>query len=181
MDAVFQNWLYHLDSHVKETTDQLLAGTQAPLCYAELQSSFGKQPHKLLFSATLSQDPEKLQNLRLFQPRLFTTVFTMPVIKDINGEDTNPETNPDQGQFVGKYTTPAELTEQFCVTELRLKPLTLFALVEKYQWKRFLCFTNSTVQASRLTFVMTSLFERTTTKVAELSGNLSARCICSHG
>jgi len=175
MDAVFQNWLYHLDSHVKETTDQLLAGTQAPLCYAELQSSFGKQPHKLLFSATLSQDPEKLQNLRLFQPRLFTTVFTMPVIKDVNGEDTNPETNPDQGQFVGKYTTPAELTEQFCVTELRLKPLTLFALVEKYQWKRFLCFTNSTVQASRLTFVMTSLFERTTTKVAELSGNLSAR------
>ncbi|XP_036671609.3 probable ATP-dependent RNA helicase Dbp73D [Drosophila suzukii] len=175
MDAVFQNWLYHLDSHVKETTDQLLAGTQAPLCYAELQSSFGKQPHKLLFSATLSQDPEKLQNLRLFQPRLFTTVFTMPVIKDVNGDDTNPETNPDQGQFVGKYTTPAELTEQFCVTELRLKPLTLFALVEKYQWKRFLCFTNSTVQASRLTFVMTSLFERTTTKVAELSGNLSAR------
>ncbi|XP_016966513.1 probable ATP-dependent RNA helicase Dbp73D [Drosophila biarmipes] len=174
MDAVFQNWLYHLDSHVKETTDQLLAGTQAPLCYAELQSSFGKQPHKLLFSATLSQDPEKLQNLRLFQPRLFTTVFTMPVIKDLNGEDENKETNSDHGQFVGKYTTPAELTEQFCVTELRLKPLTLFALVEKYQWKRFLCFTNSTDQASRLTFVMKLLFEGTSTQVAELSGNLSA-------
>ncbi|XP_016999935.2 probable ATP-dependent RNA helicase Dbp73D [Drosophila takahashii] len=174
MDAVFQNWLYHLDSHVKETTDQLLAGTQAPLCYAELQSSFGKQPHKLLFSATLSQDPEKLQNLRLFQPRLFTTVFTMPVIKAVTDDVADLEANQDQGQFVGKYTTPAELTEQFCVTELRLKPLTLFALVEKYQWKRFLCFTNSTDQASRLTFVMKSLFQGTSTTVAELSGNLSA-------
>ncbi|XP_017043078.1 probable ATP-dependent RNA helicase Dbp73D [Drosophila ficusphila] len=174
MDAVFQNWLYHLDSHVKETTDQLLAGTQAPLCYAELKSSFGKQPHKLLFSATLSQDPEKLQNLRLFQPRLFTTVFTLPVIKDAADEDADPESNPDRGQFVGKYTTPAELTEQFCVTELRLKPLTLFALVEENKWKRFLCFTNSTDQASRLAFVMQKLFRGTQTRVAELSGNLSA-------
>ncbi|KAH8340414.1 hypothetical protein KR074_012645, partial [Drosophila pseudoananassae] len=173
MDAVFQNWLYHLDSHVKETTDQLLAGTQAPLCYAELQSSYGNQPHKLLFSATLSQDPEKLQNLRLFQPRLFTTV--MPVLREPTGEgeEGDAEANAD-GQFLGKYTTPAELTEQFCVTEMRLKPLTLFALVEKYQWKRFLCFTNSTDQASRLAFVMKTLFGKHETKVAELSGNLSA-------
>ncbi|XP_017081277.1 probable ATP-dependent RNA helicase Dbp73D [Drosophila eugracilis] len=174
MDAVFQNWLYHLDSHVKETTDQLLAGNQAPLCYAELQSSFGKQPHKLLFSATLSQDPEKLQNLRLFQPRLFTTVFTMPTMTKVSGEGMDNETDPDHGQFVGKYTTPAELTERFCVTELRLKPLTLFALVQENQWKRFLCFTNSTDQASRLTHVLKTLFLNTTTAVAELSGNLSA-------
>ncbi|EDW94802.1 probable ATP-dependent RNA helicase Dbp73D [Drosophila yakuba] len=174
MDAVFQNWLYHLDSHVKETTDQLLAGTQAPLCYAELQSSFGKQPHKLLFSATLSQDPEKLQNLRLFQPRLFTTVLTMPVLKDVTEGDADTEANTDPGQFVGRYTTPAELTEQYCVTELRLKPLTVYALVEKYQWKRFLCFTNSSDQASRLTFVLSLLFQNGT-KVAELSGNLSAK------
>ncbi|KAH8296620.1 hypothetical protein KR054_008792, partial [Drosophila jambulina] len=174
MDAVFQNWLYHLDSHVKETTDQLLAGTQAPLCYAELEASFGRQPHKLLFSATLSQDPEKLQNLRLFQPRLFTTVFTMPVMKEASGEEADADANADSGQFVGKYTTPAELTEQYCVTELRLKPLTLFALVKKYQWKRFLCFTNSTDQADRLAFVMQTLFKDTDTKVAELSGNLSA-------
>ncbi|XP_039485272.2 probable ATP-dependent RNA helicase Dbp73D [Drosophila santomea] len=174
MDAVFQNWLYHLDSHVKETTDQLLAGTQAPLCYAELQSSFGKQPHKLLFSATLSQDPEKLQNLRLFQPRLFTTVLTMPVLKDVAEGDADTEANTDPGQFVGRYTTPAELTEQYCVTELRLKPLTVYALVEKYQWKRFLCFTNSSDQASRLTYVLSILFQNGT-KVAELSGNLSAK------
>eukprot|EP00099_Drosophila_melanogaster_P013918 NP_476833.1 dead box protein 73D [Drosophila melanogaster] len=175
MDAVFQNWLYHLDSHVKETTDQLLAGTQAPLCYAELQASFGKQPHKLLFSATLSQDPEKLQDLRLFQPRLFATVLTMPVLKDATEEGADTEALTDPGQFVGRYTTPAELTEQYCVTELRLKPLTVFALVEKYKWKRFLCFTNSSDQATRLTFVLKVLFQKYSTKVSELSGNLSAK------
>lgn len=31
-------------------------------------------PQKLLFSATLSEDPEKLQQLGLFQPRLFTSI-----------------------------------------------------------------------------------------------------------
>ncbi|KAH8303541.1 hypothetical protein KR018_002544, partial [Drosophila ironensis] len=172
MDAVFQNWLYHLDSHVKEATDSLLAGIQAPLCYAELESSFGRQPHKLLFSATLSQDPEKLQNLRLFQPRLFTTL--MPVIGEPASEEGGQEATSDRGQFLGKYTTPAELTEQICITELRLKPLTLYALVKENQWRRFLCFTNSTDQASRLAFVLTTLFEDSDTKIAELSGNLSA-------
>ena len=36
------------------------------MCDAQLQ--------KLLFSATLSHDPEKLNQLRLFQPLLFTSV-----------------------------------------------------------------------------------------------------------
>ncbi|XP_002026759.2 probable ATP-dependent RNA helicase Dbp73D [Drosophila persimilis] len=174
MDAFFQNWLYHLDNHVRETANQLLAGTQPPLCLKELYATYGKVPHKLLFSATMSQDPEKLQNLRLFQPKLFTTVFALPVPRSEEQADGDEETTPNTGHFAGKYTTPAELTEQFCVTELRIKPLTLFALVEKYQWKRFLCFTNSTETANRLAFVMGKLFSTGPTKVAELSGKLSA-------
>ncbi|XP_022215334.2 probable ATP-dependent RNA helicase Dbp73D [Drosophila obscura] len=174
MDAFFQNWLYHLDNHVRETTNQLLAGTQPPLCLKELHATYGKVPHKLLFSATMSQDPEKLQNLRLFQPKLFTTVFALPVPRSEEQVDADSETTQNTGHFAGKYTTPAELTEQFCVTELRIKPLTLFALVEKYQWKRFLCFTNSTDTANRLAFVMRQLFSSGPIKVAELSGKLSA-------
>lgn len=176
MDAVFQNWLYHLDSHVRTTTDQLLAGVQAPLCYQELLNSWGKQPHKLLFSATLSQDPEKLQNLRLFQPKLFTTVLALPVLQpksDKEGEQA--EQDVATNQFIGKYTTPAELTEQYCLTEVRLKPLTLYALAQQYNWKRFLCFTNSADTASRLAFVLQKLFSNTSTKVEELSANLSAK------
>ena len=36
------------------------------------------QLQKLLFSATLSQNPEKLQQLNLFLPRLFTAVVSHP-------------------------------------------------------------------------------------------------------
>ncbi|KAM8710017.1 hypothetical protein ACLKA7_016765 [Drosophila subpalustris] len=175
MDAVFQNWLYHLDSHVRTTTDQLLAGVQAPLCYQELLNSYNKQPHKLLFSATLSQDPEKLQNLRLFQPKLFTTVLTMPTLQmRLDNVKQSEQDATQSSQFIGKYTTPAELTEQYCLTEMRYKPLTLYALVQQYGWKRFLCFTNSADTASRLAFVLGNLFKDTPTKVSELSGKLAA-------
>lgn len=74
MEQIQNNWLYHLDFHVKEQSDSFLSGRPLPLCYDELCNDAAKQPHKLLFSATLSQDPEKLQSLRLFQPKLFTAI-----------------------------------------------------------------------------------------------------------
>lgn len=74
MEQIQNNWLYHLDAHVKEQSDSFLSGRSLPLCYDELCNEALKQPHKLLFSATLSQDPEKLQSLRLFQPKLFTSI-----------------------------------------------------------------------------------------------------------
>ncbi|ALC43426.1 maker769 [Drosophila busckii] len=173
MDAVFQNWLYHLDEHVRSTADQLLAGVQAPLCYQQLLQSYGQQPHKLLFSATLSQDPEKLQNLKLFQPKLFTTLDAAQTAAAAAETALDEEEEP-SGQFIGKYTTPAELVEQHCLTEVRLKPLTLFALVQQNGWKRFLCFTNSTDTADRLCFVLKQLFEDSPIKVEQLSAKCSA-------
>jgi ATP-dependent RNA helicase DDX51/DBP6 len=44
------------------------------LTIATLESASSPPPQKLLFSATLTQDPEKLQQLGLFQPKLFTSV-----------------------------------------------------------------------------------------------------------
>jgi ATP-dependent RNA helicase DDX51/DBP6 len=52
----------------------------APSCHhpaltiGTLESTSCPPPQKLLFSATLTQDPEKLQQLGLFQPKLFTSV-----------------------------------------------------------------------------------------------------------
>ena len=152
MDAVFQNWLYHLDAHVRNTTDQLLSGKAAALSYNELESSVGWQPHKLLFSATLSQDPEKLQNLRLFQPKLFTSVLeSVQEMRDKFAKSQLEESggNIQRGEFIGKFTTPAELTEKYCITESRLKPLTLFALIKENNWNKFLCFTNSVESSGR--------------------------------
>lgn len=157
MDAVFQNWLYHLDAHVRATSDQLLSGRAAPLCYNELELGSVSQPHKLLFSATLSQDPEKLQNLRLFQPKLFTSVLEgLDELREKYAaqiEENNKTIG--RGEFIGKYTTPAELTEKFCLTESRLKPLTLFALIKEHQWTKFLCFTNSVESSGRYRQIVT--------------------------
>ncbi|XP_053955033.1 probable ATP-dependent RNA helicase Dbp73D isoform X1 [Anastrepha ludens] len=178
MDAVFQNWLYHLDEHVRATSDQLLSGRAAPLCYRELESRSGAQPHKLLFSATLSQDPEKLQNLRLFQPKLFTSVlFSLSELQEkfadaTNNEEQNPQLN--RGEFVGKYTTPAELTERYCITENRIKPLTLFALINENEWTKFMCFTNSAEASSRLSFVLKSLFNEKLI-IGDLSASISPK------
>uniref|UniRef100_T1PJQ9 DEAD/DEAH box helicase n=1 Tax=Musca domestica TaxID=7370 RepID=T1PJQ9_MUSDO len=170
MDAVFQNWLYHLDAHVRATSDQLLSGQSAPLCYNELEFAYDRQPHKLLFSATLSQDPEKLQNLRLFQPILFTSVLEN--LKELQDKYVEMATSkPASGEFIGKYTTPAELTEKFCLTQNNLKPLTLFALIKELKWQKFLCFTNSVEASERLNFVLQQLFSDEKIRIAELSGS----------
>lgn len=89
-----------------------------------LKLLFYFQLQKLLFSATLSQNPEKLQQLNLFQPRLFTSVVDYPAQPKTPragsvemGSDTEDQikdrlTDPGgevKGQFVGKYTTPLGL------------------------------------------------------------------------
>merc|ERR1712029_534832 len=57
---------------------------------------------KLLFSATLSQNPEKLEQMNLFEPKLFTSVVQP---KDICAKkEVDDEVS---GEFAGKYTTPA--------------------------------------------------------------------------
>lgn len=176
MEQIQNNWLYHLDEHVKEQSDSFLSGRSMPLCYDELSNEATRQPHKLLFSATLSQDPEKLQNLKLFQPKLFTAIV-MPFLSSdkINGDETqstNAVNAEQRGEFIGKYTTPAELTEKYCMTQAKIKPLTLYTLIKENNWNRFLCFTNSGESAHRLSYVLQNLLG-TEMKIEELSSGLS--------
>lgn len=146
MEQIQNNWLYHLDAHVKEQSDSILSGKPMLLSYDDLDNDGCTQPHKLLFSATLSQDPEKLQNLRLFAPKLFTSI-TKPFEMVENGGDGDHLKI--RGEFIGKYTTPIELTEKYCITDAKIKPLTLYTLIKENGWNRFLCFTNSGESAHR--------------------------------
>lgn len=148
MEQIQNNWLYHLDAHVKEQSDSFLSGKPMLLSYDELCNEAAQQPHKLLFSATLSQDPEKLQNLRLFSPKLFTSIVKQFTAME-NGDDGSLNPSKVQGEFIGKYTTPAELTEKYCITDAKIKPLTLYSLLKENNWNRFLCFTNSGESAHR--------------------------------
>lgn len=142
MEQIQNDWLYHLEKHLQKD----FHGGKIPFSLMTLSEELSRQPHKLLFSATLSSDPEKLENMKLFQPKLFTSVVT-----EFKYSDQDQESGR---QLVGKYTTPSELREKICQTELQKKPLTLFKLIKENSWRRFICFTNNNVAASRLAFVL---------------------------
>lgn len=172
MEQIQNNWLYHLDAHVKEQSDSILSGKSMLLSYDDLDNNASTQPHKLLFSATLSQDPEKLQSLRLFSPKLFTSIVKQFELTDdrIAGETDNLKV---RGEFIGKYTTPYELTEKYCLTQANIKPLTLYTLLKENNWNRFLCFTNSGESAHRLSYVLQNLLGDDM-KIEELSSSLTS-------
>ena len=92
---------------------------------------------KLLFSATLSADPEQLEELKLFKPRLFSSLCD---VNNCNSDITN--------RFVGKYTTPEGLTENMVVCTMQEKPLFALHLINKM--KRCLCFAGSLENTHKL-------------------------------
>ncbi|NWX24958.1 DDX51 helicase, partial [Aegotheles bennettii] len=116
---------------------------------------------KLLFSATLTQDPEKLQQLDLFQPRLFTSVYSE---KKTLGDGTEAEQDTDK-----KYTLPEGLSQCYVPCDLNSKPLLLLHFMRTMKFTRVLCFTNSREASHRL-FLLVQAFGGVT--VAEFSSRL---------
>jgi ATP-dependent RNA helicase DDX51/DBP6 len=171
MDQIQNDWLYHLNKHVKSESDTFLVGRPIALCPHDLWNT-PRPPHKLLFSATLSSDPEKLQSFNLFHPKLFTTVVVQPNALSNYSSLTMEEDGEKRGSFVGKYTTPAELTEKYIITEQHVKPLSLFTIIKENKWRKFLCFTNQADTAHRLAFVLQKLMGDEM-KIEELSSALT--------
>ncbi|XP_069922366.1 ATP-dependent RNA helicase DDX51 isoform X2 [Oryctolagus cuniculus] len=102
---------------------------------------------KLLFSATLTQDPERLQRLGLHQPRLFSSGQAHGGSRD--GEE--------RGGLAGKYDFPAGLTHHYVPCRLRSKPLVVLHLILELKFSRVLCFTNSRENSHRL-FLLVQAF-----------------------
>ncbi|GAB0196884.1 ATP-dependent RNA helicase DDX51 [Grus japonensis] len=129
--------------------------TAASSCYPQIPLQ------KLLFSATLTQDPEKLQQLDLFQPRLFTSVYSEKKTLG-DGTETEQETNK-------KYTLPEGLLQCYVPCDLNSKPLLLLHFMLTMKFTRVLCFTNSREASHRL-FLLVQAFGGVT--VAEFSSRL---------
>ncbi|XP_065502448.1 ATP-dependent RNA helicase DDX51 [Caloenas nicobarica] len=128
--------------------------TAASSCYPQIPLQ------KLLFSATLTQDPEKLQQMNLFQPRLFTSVYSeKKTLRE--GTETEQDT---------KYTLPEELSQCYVPCDLNSKPLLLLHFMLTMKFSRVLCFTNSREASHRL-FLLVQAFGGVT--VAEFSSRLS--------
>ncbi|XP_017323031.1 ATP-dependent RNA helicase DDX51 [Ictalurus punctatus] len=105
---------------------------------------------KLLFSATLTQNPEKLQQLGLHQPRLFSSTHS----------SASEE----------KFNFPQGLTEYYVCCTLSKKPLLILHFLLRLKFYPVLCFTNSREAAHRL-FLLVKLYGGV--EVAEFSSRLN--------
>lgn len=141
MDDIKHDWLDQVNKAVGgsiENKDHLIpANMLVPKLYMQ----------KLLFSATLSQNPEKLQQLELFQPKLFTSVIIQSPMELAQNE---PSALLDKSDLLGKYVTPTELSEQFIECEASVKPLLLLHLLHNRGLRQVLCFVNTQKAAHRL-------------------------------
>ncbi|KAG8041492.1 hypothetical protein G9C98_002785 [Cotesia typhae] len=133
------------------------------LSVKNLQSYSIPPAQKLLFSATLSQDPEKLSRLNLFQPILFTSAV-------LKNHDNDEDIDLDKcGEFLGKYTSPVELTERAFECSAAYKPVAALKLVtagEKSE--KTLIFTNSGKSAHRLALLLGLMLKDRNIPVDEL-------------
>ncbi|XP_045106460.1 ATP-dependent RNA helicase DDX51-like [Portunus trituberculatus] len=150
------DWMHHIEraivDHRARQENQLLL--QPPL-------------QRLLFSATLSSDPEHLQHVALHHPKLYT------VAASAAGEaDRDKSTAVVTGQFV----RPAELREEFVVVEEEVKPLALHHLLVSGKGRhRVLVFTNSIKATHNLALLLAALSEGSGRVVAEFSSKSRKR------
>jgi ATP-dependent RNA helicase DDX51/DBP6 len=77
-----------------------------------------------------------------------------------------------RGDFVGKFTTPAELSEHVCIVTPESKPLILYYLITSNSWQHVLVFVGSRKDAHRLSLLLSHLGKKNL-KVAEISSSLS--------
>ncbi|XP_030578168.1 ATP-dependent RNA helicase DDX51 isoform X2 [Archocentrus centrarchus] len=114
---------------------------------------------KLLFSATLTQNPEKLEKLGLHQPRLFSS---------IHRPSNNTAASPADSR--GCFNFPQGLTEYYVPSTLSNKPLLILHFILRMKLSPILCFTNSRETAHRL-YLLVQLFGGI--QAAEFSSRLS--------
>ncbi|GIX69710.1 ATP-dependent RNA helicase DDX51 [Caerostris darwini] len=143
MDDVQKGWLKQIENAVYNNSNSLSclcfapAGKRSPF-EPSTACHFGyvNEPlQKLLYSATLSHDPEKLHTLFLYKPKLFTTE------------------SKSEG-WIGKCTIPENLSLFYTVCKDDTKPLVLCHLIKERQFKKVLCFMDSVERAQRLHFIL---------------------------
>lgn len=117
----------------------------------------------------MSQDPEKLSRLGLFHLILFTTVV-------VSDKDTDVNLDKITGDFVGRYTSPEELTELAVECPAEYKSIGLYKLLTGYDIiPKTLVFTNSGDTAHRLALLIQSLLSERNIVVGELSAQLVSK------
>ncbi|GAA5885870.1 hypothetical protein JCM16303_000091 [Sporobolomyces ruberrimus] len=155
----FHDWLPTILAALKPTNHTTVNGTDSALlekadamalAWWDAEGKVGRVPsdvdersqpscQKLLFSATLSRDPAKIDALHLHRP-IYISV-----------EDAlDPHAEDEQIDDELKFTFPAELSEHMIISPSTHKPLYLFHLLHTLEITSALCFTKSVESATRL-------------------------------
>lgn len=164
MEDVQNDWLSHVERSVYTGDREKLTAIN---CANAMKMQTPLQ--KLLFSATLSQNPEQLQQMSLYEPRLYTSIIQPENIFASKNHLESVKDNPDEDNFVGKYTTPSELTESILKIENSSnKPLMLANLIKSKDFKKTLVFTKSIENCHLLYTVLKHM----NFNVAEISSKL---------
>ncbi|KAF0292242.1 putative ATP-dependent RNA helicase Dbp73D [Amphibalanus amphitrite] len=125
--------------------DRRPAPANLPALYPELRARLAAEGIEQVFlvqvtvlpellAAAETRRPEKLERMSLFQPRLLVVGTAAAAVAL-------------PGQFVGRFTTPAELSESFNVVAPQpLKPLLMHHLLRQPDWRRslVLCWSTGT-------------------------------------
>lgn len=162
IDSMHQSWLSHVVEAVYKSgggpkTMSTFRRTEPAHVTAASLSPPQMPLQKLLFSATLTQNPERLQQLGLHQPRLFSSIHS----------HSTPAA-PIQKQE--RFDFPQGLTEYYVPCTLSKKPLLILHFILRMKLSPILCFTNSRETAHRL-YVLVQLFGGI--QAAEFSSRLS--------
>ncbi|KHN76196.1 Putative ATP-dependent RNA helicase [Toxocara canis] len=126
---------------------------------------------KILVSATLSRDVEKLHIWKLRYPRLFRASAKRS--EEVVSTATVPAADVDQ--IEGAVLLPASMSHFVVICELKMKPLALYLQVRsKPEWKKVLVFANNKLASRRLAILLKVLSD-SSYQVEELSANLFGR------
>jgi len=181
MDQIKQNWLPILNQAVFGIGSNREMISQETLNANNLFLDKKKLiPYqKLLFSATLTRNPEKLEQINLFQP-IFFSVGAEKLNKETAAEPdkvvANAESVKKEVKLVNStesyedISVPNELNEVFIQVSGQQKSLVAIYLIKKLGYRRMLCFVKSRDTANRLNH----LFELNNIKSMEYSSSLHA-------
>ncbi|KAM6915466.1 ATP-dependent RNA helicase DDX51 [Xenentodon cancila] len=164
IDSMHHSWLSQVVKAVYSSRDgpeamSVFKRTEAAYITAASLSPPQVPLQKLLFSATLTQNPEKLQELGLHQPKLFSSVHR---------DSINASAVPSQKQ--DRFDFPQGLTEYYVPCKMSKKPLLILHFILRMKLCPILCFTNSKETAHRL-YLLVQLFGGI--QAAEFSSRLS--------
>lgn len=191
MEQIKQNWLNLLNQAIFGPTDNsgrvLLNNENLNVHNLILDKKRLDPFQKILLSATLTRNPENLEQMKLFQP-IYFSIGAEKFHKDENLENDEAKlslkNNEDKSELknfdlkkldskdMADVSVPSELKEIFIQVVLQQKPLVAIHLIKTLGYKRMLVFVNSKDTAKRLN----KLFELNEISSAEYSAALhSAR------